>query len=36
VDEKGKQVHFLDFWFYKRHENYYPSVTSILQFFPKG
>ena len=36
VDEQGKQVNFLDSRFYKRHENYYPSVTSILQYFPKG
>ena len=36
VDEQGKQVNFLDSRFYKRNENYYPSVTSILQYFPKG
>jgi ATP-dependent exoDNAse (exonuclease V) beta subunit len=36
VDEKSKQVNFLDSRFYKRNENYYPSVTSILQYFPKG
>ena len=36
VDEKSKQVNFLDSRFYKRNEEYYPSVTSILQYFPKG
>lgn len=36
IDEHGKQVNFLDNRFYKRYENYYPSVTSILQYFPKG
>ena len=36
VDEQGKQVNFLDSRFYKRNEHYYPSVTSILQYFPKG
>jgi ATP-dependent exoDNAse (exonuclease V) beta subunit len=36
VDEKSKQVNFLDNRFYKRNEEYYPSVTSILQYFPKG
>lgn len=36
VDSKSKQVNFLDNRFYKRNEEYYPSVTSILQYFPKG
>jgi len=36
VDPEGKQVNFLDNRFYKRYDNYYPSVTSILQYFPKG
>lgn len=36
VDPEGKQVNFLDNRFYKRHDQYYPSVTSILQYFPKG
>jgi len=36
IDPQGKQVNFLDNRFYKRNENYYPSVTSILQYFPKG
>jgi hypothetical protein len=36
VDTKSKQINFLDSRFYKRNEMYYPSVTSILQYFPKG
>ena len=36
VDPDGKQVNFLDNRFYKRNSEYYPSVTSILQYFPKG
>jgi hypothetical protein len=36
VDPEGKQVNFLDNRFYKRYDHYYPSVTSILQYFPKG
>lgn len=36
VDPEGKQVNFLDNRFYKRNDQYYPSVTSILQYFPKG
>ena len=36
VDPDGKQVNFLDNRFYKRNNEYYPSVTSILQYFPKG
>lgn len=36
VDPEGKQVNFLDNRFYKRNNDYYPSVTSILQYFPKG
>lgn len=36
LDPDGKQVNFLDNRFYKRNESYYPSVTSILQYFPKG
>ena len=35
VDPDGKQVNFLDNRFYKRNNEYYPSVTSILQYFPK-
>jgi len=36
VDPEGKQVNFLDNRFYKRNNEYYPSVTSILNYFPKG
>jgi len=36
LDPEGKQINFLDNRFYKRYEGYYPSVTSILQYFPKG
>jgi ATP-dependent exoDNAse (exonuclease V) beta subunit len=36
IDSESKQINFLDNRFYKRNENYYPSVTSILQYFPKG
>ena len=35
-DGEGQQINFLDNRFYKRHDQYYPSVTSILQYFPKG
>jgi hypothetical protein len=36
VDPESKQVNFLDSRFYKRHDEYYPSVTSVLQYMPKG
>ena len=36
VDSESKQVNFLDTRFYKRNEEYYPSITSVLQYFPKG
>ena len=36
VDSTTERVNFLDIRFYKRKEKYYPSVTSILQYFPKG
>ena len=36
VDHENKQVNFLDNRFYNRNGEYYPSVTSILQYFPKG
>jgi hypothetical protein len=36
VDLKNNQVNFLDNRFYKYGTNYYPSVTSVLQYFPKG
>jgi len=37
VDHKAKQVHFLDERFYNvGDEQYYPSVTTILDLYPKG
>jgi hypothetical protein len=32
----SKQVNILDQRFYKRDEKYYPSVSTILQYYPKG
>jgi hypothetical protein len=32
----NKQVNILDQRFYKRNDKYYPSVSTILQFYPKG
>lgn len=32
----SKQVNILDQRFYKRNNKYYPSVSTILQFYPKG
>ena len=34
--EGDKQVNILDSRFYKRNNKYYPSVTSILNYFPKN
>jgi ATP-dependent exoDNAse (exonuclease V) beta subunit len=34
--EGDKQINVLDSRFYKRNEKYYPSVTSILNYFPKN
>jgi hypothetical protein len=36
MDEKNNQINFLDNRFYKYGDIYYPSVTNILQYFPKG
>lgn len=36
LDEESKQINFLDQRFYKRQEHYYPSITYILSYFPKG
>jgi genome maintenance exonuclease 1 len=36
IDQDAKQVNFLDTRFYKKGEKYYPSVTSVLQYFPKN
>jgi len=32
----SKQINVLDTRFYRRHKEYYPSVSSILQYYPKG
>mgnify|MGYP003350245056 CR=1 FL=1 len=34
--EGDKQINVLDSRFYKRNEKYYPSVTSVLNYFPKN
>lgn len=34
--EGDKQINVLDSRFYRREEKYYPSVTSILNYFPKN
>ena len=34
--ENSKQINVLDTRFYKRDDKYYPSVTSILNYFPKN
>jgi len=36
IDQDAKQVNFLDTRFYKKGEKYYPSITSVLQYFPKN
>jgi len=36
IDPESKRVNMLDNRFYSRNQDYYPSVTSILQFMPKG
>jgi hypothetical protein len=36
IDPNSKRINILDNRFYTRNDQYYPSVTSILQFFPKG
>ena len=36
IDQKSQRVNILDQRFYTRKDKYYPSVTSILQFMPKG
>ncbi len=32
----SKQINILDSRFYRHSEKYYPSVTSILNYFPKN
>ena len=34
--EDNKQINVLDSRFYRRNGKYYPSVTSILNYFPKN
>ena len=36
IDSKSKQVNFLDQRFYQRNSEYYPSITQVLQCYPKG
>lgn len=36
IDTELKQVNFLDQRFYLRNNEYYPSITRILQSYPKG
>lgn len=36
IDSEAKQVNFLDTRFYRKGEKYYPSITSVLQYFPKN
>lgn len=36
IDTVSKQVNFLDSRFYERKGKYYPSITRILQSYPKG
>jgi hypothetical protein len=34
--EDSKQINILDTRFYKRNDKFYPSVTSVLNYFPKN
>jgi len=36
INSESKRVNILDNRYYSRNDKYYPSVTSILQYFPKG
>lgn len=36
IDSKSKQINFLDQRFYLRNDEYYPSITRVLQCYPKG
>lgn len=36
VDKEAKQINFLDKRYYTRNKEYYPSITTILAFYPKG
>lgn len=35
IDDKAEQINFLDRRFYKRNNKYYPSITTILNYYPK-
>ena len=34
--ENSKQINILDQRFYRFNDEYYPSVSTILNYFPKG
>ncbi len=36
VNKETKQINFMDKRYYTRYEEYYPSITTILAFYPKG
>ena len=36
IDHESKQINFLDQRFYERKGKYYPSITRVLQCYPKG
>lgn len=36
IDHESKRISFLDKRYYKKDGKYYPSITTILQYFPKG
>lgn len=36
LDHENQRIHFLDKRYYKRNGEYYPSITTILQYYPKG
>ena len=36
IDDSSKRVTIMDNRYYTRHDKYYPSVTSILQYMPKN
>lgn len=36
LDHENQRIQFLDKRYYKKNGEYYPSVTTILQYYPKG
>jgi ATP-dependent exoDNAse (exonuclease V) beta subunit len=36
INQESKQINFLDTRYYQRNGEYYPSVTYVLQYFPKN